>query len=65
MKFTVEKKLIVKVRYYEHLFFIRDSEGETLFAGVDEERAREVCILLNAYHHKKPRKPTRTRKKYR
>ena len=63
MKFRLEKKLVVKVKYYEHLFFIRDEDGETLFAGVDEGRAREVCTLLNAYHDKKRRPPKQRRKK--
>ena len=56
MKFRIEKKLVVKVKYYEHLFFIRDEDGETLFAGADEARAREVCTLLNAYHNKKKKR---------
>lgn len=55
MKFRVEKKMIVKVRYYENLFFIRDSDGETLFAGMDEQRAKDVCKLLNVYVNKKVR----------
>ena len=57
MKFHLEKKsFVVKVKYYEHLFFIRDEDGEMLFAGMDERRAREVCTLLNAYHKKEIRR---------
>ncbi len=56
MKFRLEKKLVVKVKYFEHLFFIRDEDGEALFAGADEARAREVMTLLNAYHNKKTRR---------
>lgn len=55
MKFRLEKKLVVKVKYYEHLYFIRDEQGETLFAGADETRAKEICTALNAYHSKKRR----------
>lgn len=63
VKFRLEKKMVVKVKYYEHLYFIRDQDGETLFAGADEGRAREVCTLLNAYHNKKKRVLRRFRKR--
>lgn len=59
MKFRLQKKLVVKVRYYEHIFYITDDQGEQLFVGTDEKRAQEILVLLNAYHTKKSRKRKR------
>jgi hypothetical protein len=64
-KFTMEKKLVVQVRYYEHLFIIRDGEGERVFTGSDEKIARRVKAVLESYYgnasKKKRTKPARKR----
>lgn len=45
-KFTVEKKLIAQVRYYETLYLVRDEKGERIFTG-SEAMAKRVLRLLN------------------
>lgn len=45
-RFTIEKKLIVQVRYYEELYKIRDIKGEAVFVG-SEAMARKFLKLLN------------------
>jgi len=46
-RFTVEKKTVVQIRYYETMYLIHDGNGERIFAG-SEESAKRVLKLLNA-----------------
>ncbi len=43
--FTVEKKLIAQIRFFEELHVIRDERGETIFTGT-EEMAKRILKLL-------------------
>lgn len=58
-KFTIEKKLVVQVRYYENMFIIRDGEGERVFTGSNEKEARKIKAILTAYYAK-PRKTAKS-----
>ncbi len=44
--FTIEKKLIAAVRYYETLYLIHDDKGERIYTG-SEESAKRILALLN------------------
>jgi hypothetical protein len=46
-KYTLEKKLIAQVRFYETLYKIRDDKGETIFTG-SEETAKKILRLLKS-----------------
>lgn len=43
--FSVEKKLIAQVRFYEELYAIRDEKGETIFTGT-KAMADKILKLL-------------------
>lgn len=43
--YTVEKKMIAQVRFFEVLYKIRDDRGETIFTG-SEEMAKKIMRLL-------------------
>lgn len=45
--FTIEKKMIAQVRYYETLYKISDERGETIFTG-SEEMAKKLLKILRA-----------------
>lgn len=45
-RFTLEKKLIVQVKYFEELWVIRDQYGEKIFLGT-EETAKKFLKILN------------------
>lgn len=45
-KFTIEKKLIAQVRFYEELFKIYDQNGEQIFTG-SERMAKKILKMLN------------------
>lgn len=66
-RFTLEKKTIGVVRYYETMYIVRGPDGERLFTGGDEKVARHVARLLNGYHGRRscPRKtkPAKKRRK--
>ncbi len=44
-QFSLEKKMIAQVRYYETLYAIRDEKGETIFTG-SEELANKLLKIL-------------------
>lgn len=46
-RFSLEKKLIAQVKYYEELFVITDLNGEKIFVG-NEETAKKYLKILNA-----------------
>lgn len=48
-KFTIEKKMVAQVRYYERLFIIRDEDGERVYTGADEKKARQILAVLTSY----------------
>lgn len=43
--FTVERKLIAQIRFFETLHVIRDERGETIFTGSEEMAARILKVL--------------------
>lgn len=45
-KFTLEKKMIAQVRYYEKLYLVRDERGERIYTG-SEETAKKILRMLN------------------
>lgn len=59
----MEKKLVAQVRYYERLFVIFDSDGDRVFTGTDEKKAREILAALNGYFERKRRKKTSLRQR--
>lgn len=46
-KFTIEKKMIAQVRFYETLYKIRDEKGEAIYTG-SEEAAKKILRILNS-----------------
>lgn len=50
--FTIEKKLVAQVKYYETFFMIRDERGHMIFTG-DEASATRILKLLEADAKKK------------
>lgn len=44
--FTLEKKLVATVRYYETLYLVHDSKGERIYTG-SEETAKRILAALN------------------
>lgn len=60
-KFTLEKKLIAQVRFYETLYLVRDDRGERIYTG-SEETARKILKVLNAQGKRSiPKKNRKTR----
>lgn len=60
-KFTIEKKLIAQVRFYETLYLVRDNRGERIYTG-SEETARKILKVLNAQAKRPiPKKNRKTR----
>lgn len=55
-KFTIEKKLIAQVRFYEELYMIKDDRGETIFAGTEVMAKKFVAILNKEALGRKKRK---------
>lgn len=53
MRFTLEKKMVAQVRYYETLYVIRDGQGERVYTGTDEKTAHHIQRLLNGCRAKK------------
>lgn len=41
--------MVVQVRYYEHLYILRDDQGERIYAGTDEKTAESILSILNGY----------------
>lgn len=58
-RFLLEKKMVVRIRYYENLYVIRDTQGERVYTGTDEKTAKTVLGLLNGYYARKKRKKKR------
>lgn len=44
-KFSVEKKFVAQIRFYEELHVIKDEAGETLFVGTEEMTKRILKAL--------------------
>ena len=44
-KFSVEKKFVAQVRFYEELHVIKDGLGEVLFIGTEEMTKRILKAL--------------------
>lgn len=57
--FTIEKKMVVQIRYYEHMYLIHDRKGERIYAGTDEKTANTVLALLNRHYTSKKKRRTR------
>lgn len=55
-KFALEKKMFVKVRYYETLHCIQDEYGETIFTGSEETAKRLLAILKRDAMSRKAKK---------
>lgn len=47
-RFILEKKLVAQVRYYEHMYLIRDKAGQRVYTGTDEKTAKSILRILNA-----------------
>lgn len=67
MRFKLEKKLVVQVRYFENMYCLKDADGIRIFTTSDEKMARRVLTVLNAYEHQrkfraKPQKKIKPRK---
>jgi hypothetical protein len=43
--FSVEKKLVAQIRFYEELHVIKDENGETLFVGTEAMTKRILKAL--------------------
>lgn len=54
--FTLEKKLVVQVRYYEHLYMVSDKHGTRVYTGTDEKLAKTVLGILNGDAARQKRK---------
>lgn len=52
-RFTLSKKLVVQVKYYEQMFTISDSDGVRIYTGSDEKKAREILAALRGYYGKR------------
>jgi hypothetical protein len=65
-RFSLEKKMVVQVRYYETMYLIHDRHGERVFAGTEEKTARTILGALNRLCPPLPkiqrRKPHKRRK---
>lgn len=64
-RFKLDKKLMVKVRYYETLFLINDKDGERVWTGTDEKTAKLILSILNGHETRirnKKRKEKRKKK---
>lgn len=59
-RFTMKKKSVAVVRYYEDMWVIRGGNGERIFTANDEEIANRVLKKLNAETATK-RRPKRKR----
>lgn len=49
--YTLERKIIGQVRFYETLYLVRDNDGERIYTG-SEESAKRIQKLLNASRRK-------------
>lgn len=54
-RFTIEKKMVATVRYYETLYLVRDVKGERVFTG-SEALATRIARLLNGDRARKRRR---------
>lgn len=64
-RFTLEKKMVVQVRYYEYMYVVRDGKGERIYTGTDEKFAKHVVRLLNGYDARIVRKTKLSKRKKR
>jgi hypothetical protein len=46
-KFTLEKKMIAQVKFYETLYLIHDEHGQRIYTG-SEESAKKILTMLNS-----------------
>lgn len=60
-RFTLTKKLVAQVRFYEQLYMISDTQGVRVYTGTDAAKAKEILAALNAYYVK--RKPAKKGKR--
>ena len=54
-RFSMERKMVVQVRYYDYLYVIRDKSGERVYTGPDEKTAKLILKALNGYTFRRTR----------
>jgi hypothetical protein len=60
--FILEKKLVVQVRYYEHMYMVSDRYGIRVYTGTDEKLAKTVLGILNGDAAREERRKERNRR---
>lgn len=63
MRFRLDRKTVVKVRYYETMYFITDSNHERVFTGSDKVTAEKILKALNREHLTRPARARAATKK--
>jgi len=59
--FKLDKKLVVQVRYYEHLYVITDEFGGRVYTGTDEKVAKLILKTLTMYRLRESRRRPKPR----